>query len=218
MRNLTKQESDLYFLFFKTVALLRNSYEDVFIPLKIKIESESIVADGIKFSHVVSAMSAITAVIDSLARTVKVSRKLSGVSQKGEQFKEYLHSQSWVVEARNNVQHINEQVRKDNSGPILGSVLWCNGPKHYILSLNDHQHIKEIPGLIIDTHTEKALIEIAYVYNERYLDIKAAYEGALEFYKFIKASFILKDEHGNELDSEGGFIGMVMEVQFNNQA
>lgn len=212
MRNLTKKEAELYFLYFKCVSLLKYNYENELIRIKNEIEEQCNSGKNVEYFEVIAAMSAITAVIDALARTLKVSRKLSALNQKGTEFKSYIASQDWVIDARNMVQHINEEVKNSNTGPILGSLIWANGSSHYLLSLSSSFPGEEVPGLVIDTHTGKTLMDLAYVYNDRYLDIPRAFSGAMEFSKYVKSGFVLKDENGNTQELVDNHIFVKMDI------
>ena len=217
MRSLTKKEADLYFLYFKCVSLLKYNYENELLRIKHEIEEKSKSGASVEYIEVIAAMSAITGVIDALARTLKVSRKLSSLNQKGVEFKFYISSQDWVIDARNKVQHINDEIKNNNTGLILGSLIWANGTSHYLLSLNSPFPGEQIPGLVIDTHTGKTLMELAYVYNERYLDIPRAFDGAMEFSKYVKSGFVAKDENGNIQELADNHIFAKMDISLSGQ-
>ena len=217
MRSLSEKEAGLYFLYFKCVSLLKYNYENELLRIKHEIEEKCKSGASVEYFEVIAAMSAITGVIDALARTLKVSRKLSSLNQKGVEFKLYIASQDWVIEARNKVQHINDEIRNNNTSPVLGSLIWANGTSHYLLSLSSPFPGEKIPGLVIDTYTGQTLMELAYVYNERYLDIPRAFEGAMEFSNYIKNACVTKDEHGNIQELVDNYIFTKMDISLSGQ-
>lgn len=218
MRNLTQKEMELYLLYFKSIALLEHGYECLLLGAINNIEAACALNERVDVNHVIAAMSAVTTVIDALARTLKISRKLSGLNQKGDDFHRYIESQDWVVEARNKVQHINEEVRKGNTGPILGSLVWCTDNHHYMLSLTTPFPGEQIPGLVIDTVANKTIMDMAYVYNDRYLNVPRAYSGAKIFSDFIKSKLIFKDDGGNVLDVPVNYLFVKMEFDLQTAA
>lgn len=188
----------MYVLYFKSIQLLRHSYEAIFLPALKEAEF----ADSLDSAHseksVVSVMTGASLVIDHLARSLKISRKLACLNQKKPPFSDYIENQSWVIVARNKIQHINDEIKTDGSGPILGSVLWINTDgDHYIVSMKSRIKNETIPGLIIETRTGKTTMNVAYVHNDKYLDLETAYKSAINLSEHVRTSLVIKDKNGN---------------------
>lgn len=209
MHKLNQSQMQMFILYFKSVYLLRFSYENVLMPALQGAENANLHDKSSCHYSVNSVMLASSLVIDHLARTLKIGRKLSFLNQKKEPFVSYIKSQADIIDARNKIQHINDEIRTNGSGPMLGSVLWvASNGDHLMMSLRSPAMSETIPGLIIDTRTGKTTMEIAYVFNEKYLDLKSAYNSAISFSEFVKGS--IKIENGDPVDIFSDIIAMRM--------
>jgi hypothetical protein len=90
-----------------------------------------------------------------------------------------------LTNVRNQFQHINNHIRNQNSGPLLGSVCWTNGTTQFIASLPDVGPPQSVPGIYMDTKTGAFAAKFCYVYNDDFYDLGAAIDGMRSFQQYI---------------------------------
>jgi hypothetical protein len=116
----------------------------------------------------------IFSLIDNLVRYQKILNVTPKVSQKEKSIVKYNKVLEPLKQARNQIQHINNDIENTFSGPLLGSICWNRGRTQYIVSLGDIGRSRSTPGIVLDTHTGRFVAELCYVYNETYHDLHKA--------------------------------------------
>jgi len=92
-----------------------------------------------------------------------------------------------LKQIRNQLQHINNDIENDYTGPLLGAICWVSGLRQFIVSFHDIGRSRTSPGLVLDTRTGRYLHEFCYVYNDAYHDLGRAIEGMRTFNNFISS-------------------------------
>jgi hypothetical protein len=127
----------------------------------------------------------IFSLIDNLVRYQKILNVTPTLHQKKTPIAEYNKILSPLKEARNQIQHINDNIKYSFSGPLLGSVCWCRGLTQYIVSLGDIGRQRTVPGTYFDTHTGKFVAELCYIYNETEHDLHKAISETTKIHNWL---------------------------------
>lgn len=134
----------------------------------------------------------IHAVIDVSVRYQKIANVLPRISQKGPEVSALNQALLNFKEARNQIQHVNNDIENEYTGPLMGSVCWVNGDSQFLVSLNDIGRQRWAPGIVLDTNTGKFLNEICYILNDQYLDISRAVKGIQDFQAWIDKCVVVE--------------------------
>jgi hypothetical protein len=130
----------------------------------------------------------IFSLIDNLVRYQKVLNVMPTVNQRKDTVAKYNKILNPLKEARNQIQHINNDIDNSFSGPLLGSVCWNKGPTQYIVSLGDIGRARSTPGVWFDTQSRSFVSELCYIYNETYHDLRKATSETTAIHKWLSSS------------------------------
>ena len=159
--------------------LIRNGQPTLF-------EFEQAIAAGRQsIDHVLAVFNYCWALVDQLERYRKIASVVPKLSQKAPEFRAMEASLRPLTNVRNQFQHINNHIRNQNSGPLLGAVCWINGTAQFIASLPDIGSTRSVPGISIDTKTGLFTHQFCYVYNDDFFDLGAAIDGMRSFQQYI---------------------------------
>jgi hypothetical protein len=147
------------------------------------------------------------ALVDQLERYRKIAAVVPRLNQKGAEFRAFETALRPLTGIRNQFQHINNHIRNDNSGPLLGSVCWMNNNAQFIASLPDLGPTRSVPGIYLDTKTGAFGSQLCYVYNDDFYDLGNAVEGMRVFQSFVDA-FGQINLDGVAFDQRKHFIAM----------
>ncbi|MBI4190315.1 MAG: hypothetical protein HY525_07220 [Betaproteobacteria bacterium] len=137
--------------------------------------------------HVLDVYNYVFALIDHLVRYEKIAFVLPRLNQKIAEYRALRDAMGELKDIRNQLQHINNDVENDNSGPLLGAVCWVSGQRQFIASFHDIGRRRSSPGIILDTRTGTFAQEFCYFYNDAYHDLGRAIEGVRTFNKFVNS-------------------------------
>jgi hypothetical protein len=116
-----------------------------------------------QLNHVLAVFGYVFALIDDLVRYQKIVFSLPVFSQKSPECRALNAAMGELKEVRNQLQHINNDIENEQSGPLLGAVCWIKGRSQFIASFNDISRRRSTPGIVLDTQTGKYLHEFCYV-------------------------------------------------------
>jgi hypothetical protein len=175
----------------QTIVLLNRQYE-IIQHLSSKREPEvlgSIEKDITSGSQTVQSLypvyEYIFSLIDNLVRYQKILNVTPKVSQREQSIVKYNKALEPLKQARNQIQHINNDIENSFSGPLLGSICWNRGLTQYVISLGDIGRSRSTPGIVLDTHTGRFVAELCYVYNETYHDLHKAVSETQEIHEWL---------------------------------
>ena len=174
---------------------------------------EQAVAEGTQsIENVFGVFNYCWALVDQLERYRKIASVVPRLNQKGLEFRALEKALRPLTTTRNQFQHINNHVRNDNSGPLLGSVCWVNGSAQFIASLPDLGPTRSIPGIYLDTKTGEFGQQFCYIYNNEYHDLGTALEGMRFFQKYVDGSIQVSID-GTAFIQKNHFIAMRAEFK-----
>ena len=154
---------------------------------------EQAIAQGAQsIDHVLAVFNYCWALVDQLERYRKIASVVPKLNQKAAEFRAMEATLRPLTNVRNQFQHINNHIRNQNSGPLLGAVCWTKGTAQYIASLPDIGSTQSVPGISIDTKTGAFVHEFCYVYNDELFDLGAAINGMRLFQQYIDALVQIK--------------------------
>lgn len=150
----------------------------------LKNFEEAIEGRKTSITHVLDVHNYVFALIDHLFRYKIIAHKVPRLNQKNPEFRS-LDEAIDLRDARDQIQHINEDIRNNYDGPLLGNVCWISNKKQYIAVLHDVGRTRGAPGIVFDAYTETYMNQFCYVYNNKYYDLDRAAIGMRHFHKYI---------------------------------
>lgn len=150
--------------------------------------------------------------IDHLVRYQKIAMVLPKLSQTTPEYRALNHAMGDLKEIRNQIQHINNDIENDNTGPLLGAVCWASGQRQYMATFYDIGRKRSSPGLIFNSQTGMHIQGFSYVYNEVHHDLGKAIEGMGTFDKFIN-SVVRMEVDGKPYDPNDHFAAICFDFQ-----
>jgi hypothetical protein len=161
--------------------------------------------------HVLAVYNFVFALIDNLVRYQKIALSLPMISHKKPEFRALNEAMGGLKDMRNQVQHINNDIDNNYSGPLLGSISWISKKKHFTAVFFDVAKKRTSPGLVFDVQKRRFLNDFCYVYNNIYYDLDKAINGMHEFQKWV-SSIIKIEVNGKPYDIDNQFAAICMEV------
>jgi len=155
--------------------------------------------------HVLDAFNYVFALIDNLVRYQKIASSLPILSQKRAECRALDSAMGALKDVRNQLQHINNDIDNEYSGPLLGAVCWVSDTSQFIASFHDVSRPRSTPGIVFDTQKGQYVHEFVYVYNEVYHDLGKAIAGMHAFQSFVKQSFKVQMD-GKPYDPNNHFV------------
>lgn len=137
--------------------------------------------------HVLDVYNYVFALIDHLVRYEKIVFVLPRLNQKTAEFRSLRDAMGGIKDIRDQLQHINNDIENNYTGPLLGAVCWVSGQRQFIASFHDIGRTRSSPGIILDTRTGTHAQQFCYVYNDKYYDLGRAIDGLRTFNKFVNA-------------------------------
>lgn len=162
--------------------------------------------------HVLDVYNYVFALIDHLVRYEKIAFVLPRLNQKTAEYRMLSDAMGDIKDIRNQIQHINNDIENDYTGPLLGAVCWVSGQRQFIASFNDIGRRRSSPGISLDTRTGAFTQEFCYIYNDKYHDLGRAIEGMRAFNKFV-SSQIRVEVDGTQYDPKEHFTALCIEFQ-----
>lgn len=118
-----------------------------------------------------------------------------------------------LKDIRDQIQHINNDIENDYTGPLLGNIFWVVGTKQFNAVFHDIGRERSAPGAILDTATGKYLHEFCYVYNEKYYDLQKAIDGVKVFNLWINSKIKIQID-GKDYNIRNHFAAFGAEFKF----
>jgi hypothetical protein len=162
--------------------------------------------------HVLDVYNYAFALIDHLVRYEKVAFALPRFNQRSDEYRALDTAMGTLKDIRNQLQHINNQIENDNTGPLLGAICWISGQRQFIASFHDIGRSRTSPGIILDTQTGRYLQEFCYVYNDAYHDLGRAIEGMRTFNAFVNSQVRI-ELAGKPYDPKDHFVAICIEFR-----
>lgn len=166
---------------------------------------QAIKASEQSLKHVLEVFNYVFALIDNLVRYQKIAAALPLLSQKRAECRALDSAMGALKDVRNQLQHINNDIENDYSGPLLGAVCWVSDTLQFIASFLDVSRPRSTPGIILDTQKGQYVHEFVYVYNEIYHDLGKAISGMHAFQTFVRQSFSVQTD-GKPYDPNSHFV------------
>lgn len=144
------------------------------------------------FQAVFDVYNYVFALLDSVVRYHKMAHTLPGISKKNLPYRRLDDAVDHFKDARNQIQHLNNDVINDFSGPLMGAITWPNGVKNYNALLNDVGRVRSTRTLTFDTKTASFAHGLCYVYNEKHYDLDAAVSVIHEFHSNLISKMVIR--------------------------
>jgi hypothetical protein len=145
-------------------------------------------AKSTTIEHVLDVYNYVFALIDNLARYQKIAGALPRFNQKEPEFRALAASLGNIKGARNQLQHINNDIENDYSGPLLGGICWINGDRQFLVALHDIGRKRSSPGIVFDNWNNRYLNEFCFTYGDTYYDLAKAMAGVRAFNSYLASA------------------------------
>lgn len=162
--------------------------------------------------HVLDVYNYVFALIDHLVRYEKIAFVLPRLNQKAAEYRALGDAMGDIKDIRDQLQHINNDIENDYTGPLLGAICWLSGQRQFIASFHDIGRPRSSPGIILDTRTGTYAQEFCYVYNDKYHDLGRAIEGLRTFNKFVNSG-VRVEVDGKQYDPKDHFLAIYIEIK-----
>jgi hypothetical protein len=163
-------------------------------------------------NHVLEVYNYVFALIDHLVRYQKIAFVLPRLNQKSAEYRALNDAMGDIKEIRNQLQHINNNVENEYTGPLLGAVCWISSQRQFIASFNEIGRTRSTPGIILNTQTLTYEQEFCYIYNDAYHDLGKAIEGVSTFNEFVN-SRVYVEVNGKPYDPKDHFLALRIDIQ-----
>lgn len=163
-------------------------------------------------NHVLDVYNYAFGLIDHIERYRKIALSIPRLNQKELECRSFIESMGAIRDVRDQLQHINNDIENNYSGPLLGSVCWISEQKQFIAAFHDIGRQRSFPGLILDTNTGQYIHEFCFVYNEKYHDLQKAIEGVRAFNKYIKSKIQVQID-GKNYETKDHFAAICSEFK-----
>lgn len=145
-------------------------------------------AKSTTIEHVLDVYNYVFALIDNLARYQKIAGTLPRFNQKDPEFRRLAESLGNIKDARNQLQHVNNDIENDYLGPLLGGVCWVNGDRQFLVNFHDVGRKRSSPGIVFDNWNNRFLNEFCFTYGDTYYDLEKAVTGVGAFNEWLLSS------------------------------
>lgn len=162
--------------------------------------------------HVLAVYNCVFGLVDHLVRYEKIAFSLPMLNQKSAEFRAFRAAMGKLKDIRNQLQHINNEIENDGSGPLLGAVCWISNGDQFLVSFNDLGRERSSPGIVLDTHTGQYFHVFCYVYNDVYHDLGGAIAGMQSFNAFVNATVKVETD-GKPYDPKDHFSALKIKFQ-----
>lgn len=136
-------------------------------------------------NHVLDVYNYVLSLIDSLARYQKTAFSIPRLNQKDAEYRAFAAAMGDIKDARDQLQHLNNDIENDNSGPLLGGIAWTKGTRNYLVGLNDIGRSRSSPGIPFDAQERKYVSELCFTYGNVLYDLAKAMDGVRAFNAYI---------------------------------
>jgi hypothetical protein len=137
------------------------------------------------FDAVLDVYAQVLSLIDNFARYQKTALSIPGLSQKSPEHRAFAAAMGNIVDARNQLQHLNNDIENENTGPLLGGVAWVKDKRNYVVALNDIGRKRSVPGIPFDTKNLRYVSDFCFAYGNSLFDLAKAMNGVREFNRYI---------------------------------
>lgn len=145
-----------------------------------------------EFQGVFEVYNYVFALLDAVVRYHKMAHTMPAFNKRDPLYRRLDEAVDHFKDARNQIQHLNNDVANDFSGPLMGAVTWPNGVQNYNAVFNDVGRVRQIGLLIFDTAKDQFVNGLCYVYNDKYYDLDAALAAIRTFHADLTSRFSLK--------------------------
>ncbi len=161
--------------------------------------------------HVLEVYNYVLSLIDHIERFRKVAFNLPKLNHRDKEYRALQSAIGAFEDIRHKIQHINNEIENDYTGPLLGAVWWVNGNRQYNACFHDIGRERSSPGIVFGPDG-KALQRFCYVYNETYYDLDKAVEAAQVFDCFLAEKVQIQID-GRPYKVEEHFAAFCMELK-----
>jgi hypothetical protein len=127
----------------------------------------------------------VLSLIDNFARYQKTATSLPRFNQRSAEHRALAAAMGSIVDARNQLQHLNNDIENDNQGPLLGGIAWVSTNRNYVISLNDVGRKRSVPGIAYDTRERRFVSDFCFTYGNTLFDLAKAMSGIRDFNKYV---------------------------------
>ncbi len=163
--------------------------------------------------HVLDIYNYVLALIDHLVRYQKIVFSIPRLSSKSKEHCALNEALGNLKDVRDQLQHINNDIENDYTGPLLGAVSWVSlcGKKNYLAMFNDMGRDRSSPSLVFDTQEGKYVQNFSFIYNGQYYDLGKAIEGVKKFHVYIK-SLVQINVDGKPYETENHYAALCIQI------
>lgn len=150
--------------------------------------------------------------IDNLERYRKTAFSIPRLNRKSPEYRDLAHALGNIKDARNQLQHLNNDIENSNTGPLLGGVSWVSNQQEYSVLLHDVGRARSSPGIVFDTKTDAYTMKFCFTYGDSYFDLAQALAGVRAFNAFV-LSYVHIEIDGKPYRAENHFMAYRMSFQ-----
>jgi hypothetical protein len=173
---------------------------------------EDALAEGKQgLNHVLDIFNYVFSLIDHLVRFQKIAASLPKFSQKSAEFRALHSKMGDLKNVRNQLQHINNDIQNDYTGPLLGAISWANKSTQFMTTFWDVGRERRFSGTTFKAMEDSFGIGLRYIYNEKDHNLDLALEGAREFNAFILRSVKIETD-GKPYNVEEHFVALRVSI------
>lgn len=122
--------------------------------------------------------------IDNLARYQKIAFSIPRLNYKDPPHRTLASALGKIKDARDQLQHLNNDIENENTGPLLGAVSWVSSQTEYCVLLHDVGRKRSSPGIAFDTLTDTYTMRFCFTYGDDCYDLGRALEGVRVFNEY----------------------------------
>lgn len=145
-------------------------------------------ARSVKIEQVLDAYNFVFALIESFARYQKTAFSIPCLNQKDPAYRALTAALGDIKDARDQLQHVNNDIQNDNYGPLLGGIGWTSGKRNYLVGLNDIGRKRSSPGIPFDTHNHRYITDFCFTYGDKLFDLSKAMAGVRAFNSYLASA------------------------------
>ena len=163
--------------------------------------------------HVLSVYNYVFSLIDHLVRYQKIAHSMPRLSQKSAEFRALNDSLKGLKEVRNQIQHINNDIENQFSGPLLGAIVWASGSQQCVVTFHDLGRKRSSPSIPFDSSKRSFTKEFCYVYDGDLYDLDKAIGGFREFNKYVQRTVKVQVD-GKPYLAKDHFMAIGIRIEF----
>jgi hypothetical protein len=172
---------------------------------------KAIASKSTTIEHVLDVYNYAFALLDHITRYLKIARSVPCLNQSKPEFRALTSGVGKITEARDQIQHVNNDIENNNLGPLLGGVCWVTDKRQYLVNLHDIGRKRSSPGIVYDTQEDRYLTDLCYTYGNTYYDLSKAIAAIRAFNDYVHGTVQI-ELNGKPFDRRAHFGAISMAI------